>query len=84
MSDPLQNLPSEIQDHRILDTAQAAAFCGYSVSQWRSLYRTGAAPRPIELSARHYGWKFRTLVEWVNAKASPKGQRDPQSVENAA
>jgi predicted DNA-binding transcriptional regulator AlpA len=67
-TDTLSSLPSELQQHRILVTEQAAQFCGYSVSQWRTLVREGRAPKPIALSARRNGWKAGTLIQWLNSK----------------
>jgi predicted DNA-binding transcriptional regulator AlpA len=73
VADVLANLPSELQQHRILITEEAAAFCGYEVSSWRKLYKSGKAPAPIELSARRYGWKAGTLIRWLNEKAEACG-----------
>ena len=76
MVDVLTNLPSELQQHRILLTNEAAAFCGYEAGTWRKLYRAGKAPQPIELSARRYGWKAGTLIRWLNEKAEASGADD--------
>lgn len=70
MTDPLSKLPADVTRHRILNTAEAAALCRYSVQHWRELYRAGAVPEPIRLSARRYGWKLDTLLAWLDAKAS--------------
>ena len=55
---------------RIITTQEAAAFCGFSVSHWRVMFRTGQAPPPIKLSERKYGWKLSTLRAWIDAKAT--------------
>lgn len=69
MRDALQNLPTEITKNRILTTVEAAALCRYSTNHFRELYRTGKVPPPIRLSARRYGWKVSTIVEWLDSKA---------------
>jgi predicted DNA-binding transcriptional regulator AlpA len=73
VADCLANLPSELQQHRILVTEQAAEFCGYSVTQWRTLVREGNAPKPIQLSARKNGWKAGVLIRWLNDKDKSGG-----------
>ena len=76
MADCLADLPSEIQQHRVLTTEQAAEFCSYSVVQWRTLVRNGDAPPPIELSVRKHGWKAGVLIQWLNDKAAATGADD--------
>jgi predicted DNA-binding transcriptional regulator AlpA len=66
--DRIAHLPAEIAQHRVLDTAEAAAFCNFSVSHWRRLYRVGRVPTPIRLSARKLGWPIRDLVEWLKGR----------------
>jgi predicted DNA-binding transcriptional regulator AlpA len=63
----LATLPTEIAWHRILDTAEAAEFCGFSVPHWRRLYRSGRAPPPIRLSTRKLGWRAGDLIIWLQA-----------------
>lgn len=75
MADVLADLPSEIQQHRVLTTEQSAEFCSYSVVQWRTLVRNGDAPPPIKLSARKHGWKAKTLIAWLNEKAGVTGSQ---------
>ena len=71
MTNYLDNLPpevaSEIAMNQIMGAAEAAAFCNYSLPHWRRMYRSGAAPPPVRLSARKVGWRIGTLVEF-NAK----------------
>lgn len=67
-SPELRRLPPEIAQHRILETAEAAAFCGFSVAHWRRLYRTGKAPKPIQLSTRKLGWRAGDLIKWLQAR----------------
>ena len=64
-NDPLENLEAALREQRILVTEQAAAFCGYSVPQWRDLYKSGGVPAPIRLSTRKYGWRVATLNAWL-------------------
>jgi predicted DNA-binding transcriptional regulator AlpA len=65
--DYLSALPDLAVD-RMVGTLEAAAFCGYSTSHWRQMFRTGQAPPPIRLSARKLGWKISTLRAWIAAK----------------
>ena len=66
----LARLPSDVTANRILITAEAASFVGYSVPHWREMYRDGRAPPPIRLSARRFGWKISTLLAWLDEKAA--------------
>ncbi len=64
----LRRLSPEVALHRILNTAETAAFCGFSVAHWRRLYRTGKAPKPIQLSSRKLGWRAGDLIDWLQAR----------------
>ena len=66
MTQNLQQLPSDVTRHRVLDTEEAAAFCRFSVPHWRRLYRNGATPAPVRLSTRKYGWRIGDLVDWID------------------
>jgi predicted DNA-binding transcriptional regulator AlpA len=66
----LARLPGDVTANRILITSEAAALVGYSIPHWREMYRDGRAPAPIRLSARRYGWKIKTLLEWLDEKAA--------------
>jgi predicted DNA-binding transcriptional regulator AlpA len=72
MSKTLDRLPLELVQHRILNTAQSAEFCGFSVPHFRRLYRAGIAPAPRQLSSRKLGWRLADLIDWV---ANCKGGR---------
>src|SRR5687768_3000171 len=63
----IDDLPSHVTRHRVLDTAEAAAFCRFSVPHWRRLYRSGDAPAPVRLSTRKYGWRIGDLIDWIGA-----------------
>ncbi|KFG67146.1 hypothetical protein [Microvirga sp. BSC39] len=63
-------LPTEISRHRVLNTAEAAAFLNFSVVHLRRLYRSGGVPAPIQLSARKLGWRAGDLIDWVAARQS--------------
>jgi len=64
----LDHLPADLARHRVLDTAEAAAFCKISVPHWRRLYRAQKVPAPVRLSARKYGWRIGDLVDWIEAR----------------
>jgi predicted DNA-binding transcriptional regulator AlpA len=64
----LETLPPEITRLRVLDTAQACAFVGISVPQWRRMYREGDAPSPIHLNKRKLGWQIGTLADWLEGR----------------
>ena len=61
-------LPENLARHRVLDTAEAAAFCRLSVPHWRRLYRAKKVPAPVRLSARKYGWRIGDLVDWIETR----------------
>jgi predicted DNA-binding transcriptional regulator AlpA len=63
----LTHLDPVMARSRVLDTAEAAAFCRFSVPHWRRLYRAGMVPAPVRLSTRKYGWRIGDLVEWIEA-----------------
>ncbi len=67
MAPLLDALPTQFARHRVLDTAEAAAFCRFSIAHWRRLYRSGKAPAPVRLSARKYGWRIGDLIDWIEA-----------------
>ena len=58
-------LPPTLADDRVVGTAEAAAFCNFSVSHFRQLYRCGQVPAPIRLSLRKLGWQISTLKAYV-------------------
>ena len=65
----LGHLPSDVTRRRILDTAEAAAFCRISVPHWRRLYRAGKVPKPLRLSTRKYGWRLGDLLDFIDERA---------------
>ncbi len=67
----LAALPPELARRRILNTDEAAAFCGMSVVSWRRGYKAGTVPAPIKISARRYGWPVGDLIDWQEAKRAP-------------
>ena len=69
MPKKLAELPSDLNQHRILDSSQSALFCGFSLVHWRRLYRRGIAPKPIRLSDRKLGWAVRDLISWIGSRA---------------
>jgi len=72
-NDPLApliaTLPHEIARHRVLTSAEAAAFCGLSEDWWGRMHRAGNAPRPIRLSGRRLGWRIGELIDWLDQRA---------------
>ena len=70
MTSTLDQLPSDIGRHRVLNTAESAAFCRFSIPHWRRLYRANKVPQPIRLSARKLGWCAGDLVDWLEARRS--------------
>ena len=64
-------LPSDLSTMRILGTLQAAELCNLSVTHWRRLYRSGAAPNPVKLGSRKLGWRVSDLTEWMATRGRP-------------
>ena len=64
-------LPSDIARHRVLNTKEAATFCGFSVPHWRRLYRAGQVPQPIQLGVRKLGFRTGDLIDWISSKSHP-------------
>lgn len=61
-------LPADLSEHRVLNSAQAAKLCGIHVVTLRKLSRSGGAPAPVRIGARRYGWKAGELNAWLEAK----------------
>lgn len=55
---------------RIVDTKEAAAYCGFGLQHWRRLVREGKAPAPVKLNARRFGWRMGTLIAFNDARAA--------------
>lgn len=68
MQNSLQSLPPDLARHRVLNSAEAAAFCNYSLPHWRRLYAKGEVPSPLRLGTRKYGWKVGDLIDWIATK----------------
>ena len=68
----LDNVPDSLNRERLLDTAQAAEFCGFSVPHFRRLYKAHKVPAPIRIGERKYGWHLSGLINFVasNARAT--------------
>jgi predicted DNA-binding transcriptional regulator AlpA len=67
-------LPAFLAPHRVLTSAEAAAYCGFCVQHWRVLARTGVAPAPIKLSERKLGWRVSQLDAWIASRSVPTFQ----------
>jgi predicted DNA-binding transcriptional regulator AlpA len=72
----LHELPKELAEKRVLNTADAAQFCNFSVPHWRRMVRAGQAPQPIKLGDRKIGWQLGTLIRWLDKKADQSGAAD--------
>jgi predicted DNA-binding transcriptional regulator AlpA len=70
MTNALDTLPADLARYKVLSTAEAAAFCNFSVPHWRRLYRSKDVPSPIKLSARKLGWRVGDLVAWLAQRAA--------------
>jgi predicted DNA-binding transcriptional regulator AlpA len=55
---------------RLVTTQEAAIFCGFSCSHWRTMWKSGKAPQPLKLSERKYGWRLSDLRRWIDSKAA--------------
>ena len=75
--DPCFNhLPADLARHRVLDTAQSAPFCGFSVPHRRRLYRAGKLPKRVRLSSRKYGWRIGDLIDLIEASCADASECD--------
>lgn len=63
---PLADAHSQIAMSRVVGSAEAAAFCNYSLAHWLRLTRAGKTPTPVRLSTRKLGWRIGSLVDFVN------------------
>jgi prophage regulatory protein len=64
-----QKLPTDLEQDRVIGTAQAAAYLGYSTSHFRALVAQGRMPKPIRLSSRKLGWRVSTLRALIDSKS---------------
>lgn len=62
------DLPADIIRRRIIDSAEAAAFLGFSLPHFRRLYRANRVPLPIRLSSRKYGWRLGDLIDFIDQR----------------
>jgi predicted DNA-binding transcriptional regulator AlpA len=65
---PPTEYPNDLLRDRIVGTAEAARFAGFSTSHWRCLVKGGRVPPPIRLSERKLGWRISTLRAWIAEK----------------
>ena len=73
MTNSLNSLPADISRHKVLNTAEAAAFLNFSIPHFRRLYRSGGVPAPLQMSTRKLGWRAGDLVDWLAARQSRAG-----------
>ena len=64
----LKNLPDDVLRHRILDSAETAAFLGRGVYEIRRLHRAGKMPPAVRIDGRRLGWPVGTLIAWIESK----------------
>jgi predicted DNA-binding transcriptional regulator AlpA len=57
-------LPGSLRNERVLRSAQAARFIGFS----RPMRRAGKLPPAIRISERRIGWRVRDLIEYLKAQ----------------
>lgn len=57
-------IPADLD--RVVGTSEAARICGFSASHFRAMFKSGAAPAPLRLSARKLGWRLSTLNAWID------------------
>lgn len=67
---PPADAHSQIAMSRVVGSAEAAAFCNYSLAHWLRLTRAGKTPTPVRLSTRKLGWRIGSLVNFVNERAA--------------
>lgn len=67
---PPADAQSQIAMARVVGSAEAAAFCNYSLAHWLRLTREGKVPAPVRLGARKLGWRIGSLVNFVNERAA--------------
>ena len=65
----LDSLPPDMARTRVVSSAEAAAFCGFSVHHWRRLNRAGKVPKPVRLSGSKLGWQQGALVDFITQRA---------------
>lgn len=63
-------LPAEIARKRVLATAEAANFCGQSVSNWRKLRADKKLPGAIRLGGKKLGWRLGDLIDWLDKQTA--------------
>jgi predicted DNA-binding transcriptional regulator AlpA len=61
------NIPSHLQNDRILSIQQTAALYGVSVSTLRRLRHHGKLPPAIQIGVRRIGWKASDLLAAIEA-----------------
>jgi predicted DNA-binding transcriptional regulator AlpA len=62
------DIPSHLENDRILSIQQAAALYGVSVSTLRRLRRDRKLPPAIQIGVRRIGWKASDLLAAIEAR----------------
>ncbi|CAO4184216.1 MULTISPECIES: helix-turn-helix transcriptional regulator [Methylorubrum] len=62
------SLPPSLERDRLIDSGQAAALLGFSLTHFRRLYRAGKVPPPLRIGERKFGWKAGALTDWIAAQ----------------
>lgn len=61
------DIPSHLENDRILSVQQAAALYGVSISTLRRLRHDGKLPPAIQIGVRRIGWKASDLLAAIEA-----------------
>ena len=56
------DLSPELNAHRVIGTAEAARFAGYSVPHWRRLIAAKRAPAPVRINGGKRGFRVGDLI----------------------
>lgn len=62
------DVPSHLENDRILSLQQTAALYGVSISTLRRLRHDGKLPPPIQIGVRRIGWKASDLLAAIEAR----------------
>ncbi len=70
MTNSLNTLPPDVSRHRMMNTAEFAAFIGLSVPHARRLVKAGKLPQPVRLSERKLGWPLGEVLDWLATRTA--------------
>lgn len=61
----LSKLPA---DYRVLNEADAAAYCGLSLVHFRRMRRDQKGPKYVQLTEKRVGYRFKDLLIWIEER----------------